>query len=62
MQGKAQKLTANHTAPVFSEIYTEQSINKENSSLFMMAVFRKTKTKVRNLKSDKSQDYSQKPQ
>jgi hypothetical protein len=61
MQGKAEKLTANHTAPVFSEIYTEQSINKENSSLFM-TFFRKTKTKARNLKPDKSQDYSQKPQ
>jgi hypothetical protein len=62
MQGKAEKLTANHTAPLFPEIYTEQSINKENSSLFIIAFFRKTKTKARNLKSDKSQDYSQKPQ
>jgi hypothetical protein len=38
MHGKEENLTVNHITPV-SEIYTKQSINEENSSLFMIAVW-----------------------
>jgi hypothetical protein len=32
---KAENLTENHTTPMVSEIHTKQSINEENSSLFL---------------------------
>jgi hypothetical protein len=57
MHQKEENLTENHITPIISEIHTEPSINEENSRLF-----KKGKTKGRNLKSEKSQDYAQKPQ
>jgi hypothetical protein len=48
----------NHTTPLVSEIYTQKSINEENSSLFTNGFLWNGK----NLKPEKSQDYPQKPQ
>ncbi len=45
-----------------SEIYTKQSMNEENSSLFINSILQKDKNEGRTLKSEKSQEYSQKPQ
>jgi hypothetical protein len=57
MHPKEENLkTENHTTlihTVVSEIYTKQSINEENSSLFMNSIVEK---------SDKYQDYAQKHQ
>jgi hypothetical protein len=41
---------------------TKQSFIEENSSLFMNSVLYKDKNEGRNIKTDKSQDYSQEPQ
>ncbi len=57
---KEEKFKENHATPMFTEIYTKQLINKENSSLFMNSILQKNHNEVRNLKSEKSQDYSQK--
>jgi hypothetical protein len=46
----------------FRNLYSKQSINEENSSLFMNSILQKDKSKCRNLRSDKSQGYLQKPQ
>ncbi len=47
MHRKEENLTENHTTPMVSEVHTKQSINEENSSLFMNITFcRKAKTKV----------------
>ncbi len=39
-------MTENHTTPMFSEIHTKQSVNEENSSLFLNSTCRKAKTMV----------------
>jgi hypothetical protein len=62
MHQKKENLTENHTTPMVSEIYTKQSINEENSSLFINSILYKDKNEGRTLKSEKSQEYSQKPQ
>jgi hypothetical protein len=54
MHQKEENLTENHTTPMVTEIY------EENSSLLMTSILLRDKTKGRNLKSEKSQDYSQK--
>jgi hypothetical protein len=61
MHRKTKNLIENHTTSVVSEIYTKQSINEENSSLSMNNIGRKAKKKGGNLKSERSQTYSQKP-
>jgi hypothetical protein len=43
--------------PMVSEIRTKQSVNEENSCLFMNSILLKAKT-GRNLKSEKSQVYT----
>ncbi len=40
---------------------TQQSFIEENSSLFMNSIWYKGKNEGRNIKPDKSQDYSQEP-
>ncbi len=60
MRSKEENLTENHTIPIISEICTKKSVNEENTSLFMNSS-QKGKKEDRNLKSEKSQDYAQKP-
>jgi hypothetical protein len=38
MHQKKENLTENHTTPMVAEIYTKQSINEENSSLFKKSI------------------------
>jgi hypothetical protein len=35
---KDENLTENHTTPIVLKIYTQQSVNEENSSLFMNSI------------------------
>ncbi len=53
MHRKEANLTENHTTPMVSvfAIHTKQSINTENSSLFMNSILYKDKNQGRNLKS-----------
>ncbi len=63
MHQKEENLTENHTTPTVSEIYTKQSTKEENSSFFHEYCFvERQKRRCINLKSETSQDYSQKPQ
>ncbi len=38
MHRKEENLTENHTTHMVSEIFTKQSLNDENSSLFMHSI------------------------
>jgi hypothetical protein len=62
MHQKEENLTENHSTTMILEIYAKKTINEENSSLSMNSIWEKDKNKARNLKSEKIQDYSQKPQ
>jgi hypothetical protein len=55
-----KNLTENHTIPMVEEIHAKQSINEENSSLFMKSILKKGKYEGRYLRSDKPQNYVQK--
>jgi hypothetical protein len=62
MHPQEENLPENHTITMVSEINNQQSTNEENSSLFLNSILKKGKNEVIGLKSEKSQDYTQKPQ
>ncbi len=61
MHRKEENQIENHTTPMASEI-PYKIINEENSSLFMNSILYKGINDGRNLKSEKTQGYAQKPQ
>ncbi len=62
MYHKEENLPENYTISMVLEVHAKQSTNDKNLSLSIYRILLKCKNEGRNLESEKSQDFTQKPQ